>query len=157
MAHIMGMQVIAEGIETIKEFYTCKDIGADFMQGYLVQKPTLKVNEIKNIYTNIINIISEDKRNNPNARIDDEFIELIASLSINTSLYELFVHFKEATKNNFHCSQCSSPIEITKIFFTITYITCPSCQPKILLSQAPKPNNWNTLAEVWQSKELNIC
>ena len=101
MAHIMGMQVIAEGIETIKEFYTCKDIGADFMQGYLVQKPTLKVNEIKNIYTNIINIISEDKRNNPNARIDDEFIELIASLSINTSLYELFVHFKEATKNNF--------------------------------------------------------
>jgi diguanylate cyclase (GGDEF)-like protein len=101
MAHIMGMQVIAEGVETIKEFYTCKDIGADFIQGYLVQKPTLKVDEIKNIYTNIINIIGEDKRNNPNARIDDEFIESITSLSVNTSLYELFVHFKESTKNNF--------------------------------------------------------
>jgi EAL domain-containing protein (putative c-di-GMP-specific phosphodiesterase class I) len=43
MAHIMGMQVIAEGIETAKEFYTCKDIGADFMQGYLVQKPTTEI------------------------------------------------------------------------------------------------------------------
>ena len=37
MAHIMGMQVIAEGVETQKEFYTCKDIGADFIQGFLVQ------------------------------------------------------------------------------------------------------------------------
>ena len=43
MAHIMGMQVVAEGIETEKEFYTCKDIGADFIQGYLVQKPTVDI------------------------------------------------------------------------------------------------------------------
>ena len=43
MAHIMGMQVIAEGVETIKEFYTCKDIGADFTQGYLVQNQLLKL------------------------------------------------------------------------------------------------------------------
>jgi EAL domain-containing protein (putative c-di-GMP-specific phosphodiesterase class I) len=76
MAHIMGMQVIAEGIETIKEFYTCKDIGADFMQGYLVQKPTLKVNEIKNIYTNIINNpfladLSQNKRPLSNPKFDD--------------------------------------------------------------------------------------
>ncbi len=77
MAHIMGMQVIAEGIETIKEFYTCKDIGADFIQGYLVQKPTLNINEIKNIYHNILSIISEDKRNRANSRRDDELSFLI--------------------------------------------------------------------------------
>lgn len=101
MAHIMGMQVIAEGIETIKEFYTCKDIGADFIQGYLVQKPTTEIDEIKPIYNNILTLINEDKRNNPNATIDEEFIEPIIALSVNTSLYELFVHFKETTKNNF--------------------------------------------------------
>ena len=44
--------------------------------------------------------------------------------------YQSILDEFEATKNNFHCSQCSSPIEITKIFFTITYITCPSCQTK---------------------------
>lgn len=101
MAHIMGMQVIAEGIETVKEFYTCKDIGADFIQGYLVQKPTTEIDEIKPIYNNILTLINEDKRNNPNATIDEEFIEPIVALSVNTSLYELFVHFKETTKNNF--------------------------------------------------------
>lgn len=101
MAHIMGMQVIAEGVETIKEFYTCKDIGADFIQGYLVQKPTTQINEIESIYNNILTIINEDKRNNPNATIDDEFIEIIPSLNINTPLYELFIHFKESTKNHF--------------------------------------------------------
>ena len=101
MAHIMGMQVIAEGIETIKEFYTCKDIGADFIQGYLVQKPTLNINEIKNIYHNILSIISEDKRNSANSRIDDEFIETITPLCVNSTLYELVLHFKEYTKIHF--------------------------------------------------------
>lgn len=101
MAHIMGMQVIAEGIETVKEFYTCKDIGADFIQGYLVQKPTIETNEIKSIYNNIVTLINDDKRNNPNATIDEEFIEPIIALCIDSSLYELFIHFKESTKNNF--------------------------------------------------------
>jgi hypothetical protein len=97
----MGIQVIAEGVETIKEFYTCKDIGADFIQGFLVQKPTVNIDEMKDIYTHILTFINEDKRNNANARIDEEFIEPIPALNINTSLYELFVHFKESTKNNF--------------------------------------------------------
>ena len=62
MAHIMGMQVIAEGVETQKEFYTCKDIGADFIQGFLVQKPTKNINEILPIYNDISNLILDDKR-----------------------------------------------------------------------------------------------
>ena len=101
MAHIMGMQVIAEGIETIKEFYTCKDIGADFIQGYLVQKPTIETNEIKSIYNDIVTLINDNKRNSLNTTIDEEFIEPIIALSINSSLYELFIHFKGSTKNNF--------------------------------------------------------
>ena len=101
MAHIMGMQVIAEGVETIKEFYTCKDIGADFIQGYLVQYPTLNIKDIKYLYPKMLNLINEDKRANGNASIDNSFIGPIIALDINTSLYNLFVHFKENTKNNF--------------------------------------------------------
>lgn len=100
MAHIMGMLVVAEGIETEKEFYTCKDIGADFIQGYLVQKPTTNHKDITSNYLNIITLINEDKRVS-NSFIDEEFIEEIPPLHINTSLYDLFVHFKEDTKNNF--------------------------------------------------------
>lgn len=43
MAHVMGMKVIAEGVETKNEFLTCKDMGVDFIQGYLIQKPTVKL------------------------------------------------------------------------------------------------------------------
>ena len=101
MAHIMGMQVIAEGVETPKEYYTCKDIGADFIQGYLVQRPTLKIKDITSTYLNIVSLISEDKRTNGTSIISEEFIESISPLNINTSLYDLFVHFKNATKNHF--------------------------------------------------------
>ncbi|MCT7596195.1 GGDEF domain-containing protein [Aliarcobacter butzleri] len=101
MAHIMGMQVIAEGIETAKEFYTCKDIGADFIQGYLVQKPTTNIDKIEKIYNNICSLISEDKRASQNNFIDEKFIENISPLNVNTSLYDLFLHFKENTKSHF--------------------------------------------------------
>ncbi|MGE0050304.1 MAG: GGDEF domain-containing protein [Arcobacter sp.] len=101
MAHIMGMQVVAEGIETAKEFYTCKDIGADFIQGYLVQRPTLQINDITSTYLNIITLINDDKRLNATNIINDEFIEEITPLTVNTSLYDLFVHFKENTKIHF--------------------------------------------------------
>ncbi|MDN5107635.1 EAL and GGDEF domain-containing protein [Aliarcobacter butzleri] len=101
MAHIMGMQVIAEGIETAKEFYTCKDIGADFIQGYLIQKPTTNIDKIEKIYKNIYSLISEDKRASQKNFIDEKFIENILSLNVNTSLYDLFLHFKENTKSHF--------------------------------------------------------
>ncbi|MCG3720123.1 EAL domain-containing protein, partial [Aliarcobacter butzleri] len=101
MAHIMGMQVIAEGIETAKEFYTCKDIGADFIQGYLVQKPTTNIDKIEKIYKNIYSLISEDKRASQKNFIDEKFIENILPLNVNTSLYDLFLHFKENTKSHF--------------------------------------------------------
>jgi EAL domain-containing protein (putative c-di-GMP-specific phosphodiesterase class I) len=95
MAHIMGMQVIAEGVETVKEFYTCKDIGADFIQGYLVQKPTKSIEDITNIYQDISNLILNDKRSNQTNFIDDKYIEEIYPLDVNTSLYDLFLHFKK--------------------------------------------------------------
>jgi len=88
MAHIMGMQVIAEGVETQKEFYTCKDIGADFIQGFLVQKPTKNINEIKPIYNDISNLILDDKR-------EDQ------PLPVNSSLYDIILHFKKNTDHNF--------------------------------------------------------
>ena len=101
MAHIMGMKVIAEGIETVQEFYTCKDIGADFMQGYLVQKPTKNIDEILDVYKNIQDLIQEDQRVKQNNHIDDKYIDKIDALDVNTSLHDLFLHFKKGTKHNF--------------------------------------------------------
>lgn len=39
MARLMGIHVVAEGIEEEAEFYTCREIGCDSVQGYLVERP----------------------------------------------------------------------------------------------------------------------
>src|SRR3546814_8596416 len=35
--HVLGICMIAEGVETEAEFRTCKDLGFDLAQGFLVQ------------------------------------------------------------------------------------------------------------------------
>ena len=39
MAHTMGILVVAEGIETRSEYYTCRDAGCDLAQGYFICRP----------------------------------------------------------------------------------------------------------------------
>ncbi|WP_072679648.1 EAL domain-containing protein [Arcobacter sp. LA11] len=101
MAHIMGIKVIAEGIETIEEYYTCKDIKADYIQGYLIAKPSLSTNHIQKSYSNIRGLFKKDRRAINNNFIDKSYIERIVPLNINSTLHELFLYFKENTQNTF--------------------------------------------------------
>jgi len=43
IAHLLGVVVLAEGVENEREFFVCKDIGCDLIQGFLVQRPTCDV------------------------------------------------------------------------------------------------------------------
>ena len=101
MAHIMGIQVIAEGIETIEEYYTCKDIKVDYIQGYLIAKPTLSIELIQDSYSNIRGLFKEDRRLLKNNHINNSYIDKIEPLDIDSSLHELFLYFKEHTNNTF--------------------------------------------------------
>ncbi|NCB10864.1 MAG: EAL domain-containing protein [Erysipelotrichia bacterium] len=101
MAHTMGMKVVAEGVETKEEYYTCKNMGVDFIQGFLVQKPTLITQEITESYKHIIKFLKEDRRDNSKNSIDKSFIEDIKPLHIDTSLHDLFLYFKEHPYNTF--------------------------------------------------------
>ncbi|MEA3512252.1 MAG: EAL domain-containing protein [Campylobacterota bacterium] len=101
LAHIMNMKIIAEGVETKEEFYTCKDIGADLVQGYFVQKPKLDIKKIQTIYDEIGALSREDKRSIVSNRIDKTKINKIIPLDVKTSLNELFEYFKINTDNIF--------------------------------------------------------
>ncbi len=101
MAHVMGMKVVAEGVETQDEFYTCKDIGIDFIQGFLVQRPTILTKEIQPIYKNILKLLKHDRRDETKNLIDESYIEYIKPININTSLHDLFVYFKDHPHNTF--------------------------------------------------------
>jgi EAL domain-containing protein (putative c-di-GMP-specific phosphodiesterase class I)/GGDEF domain-containing protein len=62
LAHILGIIVIAEGVETEEEFYFCKEIGCDYLQGYFVQKPTTDIRELKNKYEKIVLLNNHERR-----------------------------------------------------------------------------------------------
>ena len=95
IAHIMGMKVIAEGIETQEEYYTCKLLGADLLQGYFIQKPTIHTSEIKLIYTDIKKLYKKDQRTSKENIIPKEYIQQIKPLNISSNLEDLFKHFKQ--------------------------------------------------------------
>ena len=101
MAHIMGMKVIAEGLEKEEEYFTCKDIGVDFIQGYLIQKPKQDTTKIKQKYQEVNDMFLSDKRNYKSNMIDKEKIEFIEPIQYDTSLHDLFIYFKEHPTNIF--------------------------------------------------------
>lgn len=101
MAHIMGMRVIAEGIETKEEYYTCKDLGVDLLQGYLIQKPKTELSKIKSTYEEISHLFKNDKRYSSTNLLDKGKIEIIKPLRNDTNLHDLFIYFKENSENSF--------------------------------------------------------
>lgn len=101
MAHMMGMKVVAEGVESKEEYYTCKEIGLDFIQGYLVQKAQIDIIQLCSAYEHIIQLIEKDKRSHNVNSIKEEYIQDIKALDINASLEELFAYFKKNPENTF--------------------------------------------------------
>jgi c-di-GMP-related signal transduction protein len=53
MSKLLGVLVIAEGVETQAEFLACQKIGFDLIQGYYIQKPTCNIQELLYNYHNI--------------------------------------------------------------------------------------------------------
>jgi diguanylate cyclase (GGDEF)-like protein len=50
MAHLMGIKVVAEGIETDQELNFCRELGCDFLQGYRIARPEQDLSLLKTFY-----------------------------------------------------------------------------------------------------------
>lgn len=62
IAHLLGVVVLAEGVETEREYFVCKEIGCDLIQGYLVQKPLVDMAELKPHYQAIARMAKSERR-----------------------------------------------------------------------------------------------
>lgn len=51
MAHLMNVQVVAEGIETREELNICRDIGCDLLQGFYISYPVTDIQLLKSSYS----------------------------------------------------------------------------------------------------------
>ncbi|CAA7615847.1 GGDEF domain-containing protein [Magnetospirillum sp. SS-4] len=64
IAHLLGVVVVAEGVETEREFFTCKEIGCDLVQGWLVQLPATDVS-LLTPYSEAIADLARRERRSP--------------------------------------------------------------------------------------------
>jgi len=62
IAHLLGAVVVAEGVETEREFRICKEIGCDMIQGWLVQRPTSDWSAMRPHYPEIESLARQDRR-----------------------------------------------------------------------------------------------
>jgi len=91
----LGIQVIAEGVETEGELLTCKEIGCHLVQGYLVQHPTQKTKDIRDVYQNIVTILKHSKRNTTDNSKLEKFLQNIQPLYKQQTMKEVVEYFKK--------------------------------------------------------------
>lgn len=56
IAHVLGIRVIAEGIETEAEFLACREYGVDLVQGWFIARPTTFVSELQPSFPHLADI-----------------------------------------------------------------------------------------------------
>jgi diguanylate cyclase (GGDEF)-like protein len=103
ISHLLGINVIAEGVETDAEFFECRNVGCDLVQGYRVQYPETDLQLLKSVYMEIRSLSETDKRNRNN---QDQVllmpqIEYIEPTLNHAKIYHIFKRFTSELKHNF--------------------------------------------------------
>jgi len=97
LAHVLGARVIAEGVETEREFKACRDVGCDLTQGHFIAKPIQKPALAKLFYDHIRGANGGPKRREEQDRIRNELLQL-PTIHFGASMNELLdmvVHNQE--------------------------------------------------------------
>ncbi|WP_295409221.1 EAL domain-containing protein, partial [uncultured Thiocystis sp.] len=95
LAHVMGISVIAEGVETEPEFLACKDAGCDLVQGYLIADPQLDIDALRPSYEQVIAINQRDRReSHGDLALIQNGLERIPPLSVSASVKTMFEAFR---------------------------------------------------------------
>ncbi len=53
MAHLMGIAVVAEGVETAGEFRAVLQAGCNYVQGFFVAQPSRSTEALKDCYSGV--------------------------------------------------------------------------------------------------------
>lgn len=102
VAHVLGIEVIAEGVETELEFFSCKDIGCDLVQGFMIQRPTLEAIHLRTHYPHIEELSRRERRQKgSDQKIIFEQIERLEPLPGTSDMRTVFARFRDAKNHNF--------------------------------------------------------
>lgn len=102
LAHVLGVSVIAVGIETEREFLVCREIGCDLAQGYFIARPTQQADDTATRYEAIANLSRRARRDrNTDRRLVHEELTQVPSLAVGASMQEVFETFRKHKEQSF--------------------------------------------------------
>lgn len=94
-AHLLGVVVVAEGVETEREYYVCKEIGCDLVQGYLIQRPTCTMTDLAPLYPEIEGLVRRDRRVTvSDQKLIADQIAAVDPIPLGCSMEEVFERFR---------------------------------------------------------------
>ncbi len=95
LAHVLGITVLAEGVETEREFLACKGIGCDLVQGFYVARPTTEHSNLSTLYEIVPETNSRDRRQRDTDKfLIRDFIEPLVAVSITDPMSTVFEAFR---------------------------------------------------------------
>lgn len=102
LAHVLGLQVVAEGVESEAELRACREIGCDLAQGYFIARPQQDLSELKLRYDSV----ALSSRNNRRDQSTDfklimEQIERPTPIAADTPMPSVFERFRRDPQRTF--------------------------------------------------------
>ena len=95
LAHVMGISVIAEGVETAPELLACREVGCDLVQGFFIAHPQLQIEELRVNYEHIHAVNQRDRREpHTDLALIEERMEYIPPLLASAKVKSLFEAFR---------------------------------------------------------------
>jgi len=102
IAHVLGIRVIAEGIETEAEFLACREYGVDLVQGYFIARPTSFVTELQPAYPHLAAIgLSRRSSQSLDEILIRKQIEKLPTVFENESIDSVFELFRRNPRQAF--------------------------------------------------------
>lgn len=102
LAHVLGVLVIAEGVETLAELRECRAVGCDLVQGHFVQPPTTDLQALRPEYR-VVEETSRRDRRQPHRDGDlvASYVEFLPAISIDTEMGLVLQFFRHESSLTF--------------------------------------------------------
>lgn len=94
IANMFGITVIAKGIETKGEYYTCKEIGIPLIQGFLVREPEINLKRLRRQYDHIEELNNQDKRMQSSRKNLEDKLEYIPPIYVDEEMVDILEKFR---------------------------------------------------------------
>ncbi len=102
IAHMLGMVVVAVGVETEADFLTCRETGCDLMQGFMIEAPRLDLAAMPPSYPHVESLARHDRRGRGvDRKLILDQLERIPALSIEAEVTAVFERLRSDTRQTF--------------------------------------------------------